>query len=488
MHEEWLSVIMQHAFSEIYVFDRNTLRFLEVSRAGRDNLQYDSTQLAAMTPLDLLHESAGEAMKLALQNLENGAVSQTLQVNHVRRDGSSYPLQLRLARDERQDSRVYIAVGNDQSSLRASAAALGESESRFQTIVSHTPGLVFQMLQQDDTLSFRYLSDGCQALLGLSGEQLIAAPALFLDLILAEDRPSFLEAMTSSAAGMHSWNWAGRIWIDAWKDIKWINLRATPHRGPGTWVQWDGIMSNITQSKHEELEIKQSRARLAELSAHIERIKEQERTRIAREIHDDLGGNLTAIKMALALLTRRLPGGDAALADKANYVEQLVDRTIEAAHRISLDLRPSMLDLGIVAALEWQTSELEKQLGIPCRFASNRKEVALHLDRATALFRIFQEALTNIAKHAGATRVEVRLSCSHNHLKLQVSDNGCGINPADRRKPASFGIRGMQERARALGGTVRIARAVGSGSVVSIKIALNNAQASDNEAAAWPQQ
>ena len=163
-------------------------------------------------------------------------------------------------------------------------------------------------------------------------------------------------------------------------------------------------MTNITASKQEQEEIIRSRAQLAELSAHINTVKEQERTHIAREIHDDLGGNLTAIKMALALLTRRLPGNNPDLTEKAAYVESLVDRTIETVHRIAANLRPGILDFGLVAAIDWQAKEFEKQVGIPCKFSSNKTDIDLDLDQATALFRIFQEALTNIAKHAKEER------------------------------------------------------------------------------------
>jgi len=341
-----------------------------------------------------------------------------------------------------------------------------------QAFVSNTPGLVYQFtLRADGAVAFPYLSEGCGALLGLTPAQLQAEPARFLDLIVPEDRASYLESMADSAAELAGWNWEGRIAIAEWNDLKWINLRSTPRALAGA-VQWDGIMTNITASKLEQQEVLRSRARLAELTAHIEQVKEQERSRIAREIHDDLGGNLTAIKMALAMLVKRLPP-DQQLADKAAYVDALVDRSIESVHRISLDLRPPMLDLGIVPALEWQLGEFEKQAGISCAFFSSEREIDLSLDHATALFRIFQEALTNIAKHARASRVTVRLQRHGERLCLSIADNGAGIAPADRRKPRSFGLRGMNERAQALGGVMRLAAADGGGTEVAIDIRLD---------------
>ena len=358
-----------------------------------------------------------------------------------------------------------------------------------QAFVSNTPGLVYQFtLQADGSVAFPYLSEGCAALLGLPAAELQAAPERFLELIVPDDRKGYLEAMQASALALSGWNWEGRIWIDEYQDQKWINLRSTPRtlpEAPGA-VQWEGIMTNITASKLEQLEVTRSRARLAELTAHIEQVKEQERTRIAREIHDDLGGNLTAIKMALMMLTQRLPADQPQLLERAAYVDALVDRTIEAVHRISLDLRPSMLDFGLVAALEWQSAEFEKQNGISCAFSANEKEIGLSLDRATALFRIFQEALTNIAKHAKASQVTVRLHKLRQQVSLMIADNGRGLAPGDRSKPRSFGLRGMSERAQALGGTMALAAAAGGGTVVTIKIRLGAPRAAIMDAVQEP--
>jgi len=356
--------------------------------------------------------------------------------------------------------------------MQAANAALIDYQARFNAVVNHTPGLVYQfVLHADGSTTYPYLSEGCAALLGLAVAELQQDPSCFPRLILAEDRKRYEETMQASRTTLEGWNWEGRIWIEAWRDVKWISLRATPSPLAGGSVQWDGIMTNVTASKLEQEEARRSRARLAELTAHIEQVKEQERTRIAREIHDDLGGNLTAIKMALAMLAARLPD-DPSLVEKAEYLDHLVDRTIEAVHRISLDLRPSTLDLGIVAALEWQAREFEKQFDIACIFRSGERDIELAQDHASALFRIFQEALTNIAKHAGATRVMVSLRRQRQHLILSICDNGRGITPTDRLKPQSFGLRGMSERAAALGGTLTLSAAPGGGTMVAVKIRL----------------
>ncbi|MEO6352438.1 MAG: histidine kinase [Burkholderiaceae bacterium] len=483
----WLPTIMQGAFNEIYIIDCSTLQLIEISQAARDNLQFKTAAYTSMTLADLTHQPIA-ALQHTLLPLRNNQVQQiALELRFQRRDGSSYPLELRIFRTpdsaemrvemrvEPDTAPVFIAIGNDISAQRRSEQALDQSESRYRAIASHTHGLVYQFcLHPDGSTTFPYLSAGCHALLGVKANLLRARPELFLNLILRQDRAAYLSAMHDSAMSMSSWNWEGRIWIDAWKDVKWINLRCTPHLTPQHEVQWEGIMTNITQSKLEELELKHSRARLEELSAHVEHVKEQERTRIAREIHDDLGGNLTAMKMTLALLTRRLPPEDIKLTEKARYLDALVDRTIEAAHRISRDLRPGILDIGIVAAIDWQAGEFEKQNGIPCTVFCAQDDIEIHPDQAAALFRIFQEALTNIAKHAKADHVVVRLNRTDQGIALEIADNGQGMTEMDRLKPQSFGIRGMIERSKMLGGELSISTPPDGGCNISITLPIDN--------------
>jgi signal transduction histidine kinase len=485
-----LAPSMQAADTEIYLIDAETLLLVDVNQTARQNLGHDLATLTGMTPLDLAPGLDPAELQTLLASLGPDIGAQaSLATRFVRADGSRYPIKLCFLRIVRDGRSLYLAIGDDQSLAHAATAALQQYQMRFNAVVDHTPGLVYQfVLHPDGSIAFPYLSEGCAALLGLTVSELQQDPARFPELILPEDRKSYQETMQASIDCSCVWNWEGRIRIeDTWNDIKWINLRATPIPLAGGGMQWDGIMTNITASKLEQEETRRSRARLAELTEHIEQVKEQERTRIAREIHDDLGGNLTAIKMALAMLAARLPA-DSALTEKADYLDSLVDRTIEAVHRISLDLRPSTLDLGIVAALEWQAREFEKQMGIACIFRDADKDIdgELDPDHASALFRIFQEALTNIAKHAGATRVTVSLRRQRQHLTLTICDNGRGITPADRLKPQSFGLRGMSERAKALGGTLSLSPAPGGGTMVVVKIRLT-AAASKAAAASQPE-
>ncbi|MDD2833839.1 MAG: histidine kinase [Methylotenera sp.] len=348
--------------------------------------------------------------------------------------------------------------------------ALHESESRVDEIVSSTPGMFFQLQRnKEGALSFVYLTEGCQALLGLSADDLQQNAKLFYEMINAEDRAKLNQCFDISAMELSQLDWEGRVWIADWQDHKWINMRAIPHQLDNNQVQWAGIIINITESKEEKLELESSRRELAELTAHLNQVKEQERTRIAREIHDDLGGNLTAIKIGLSSIIRRIANGQPVTKEQALNLEGIVDNTFETVHRISSDLRPNVLDLGIVAALEWQAKAFEKQVGIPCYFTFNQNDIHVSSEQAIALFRICQESMSNIAKHAEATKVNVDLDIYKNEIMMMISDNGVGINSSDTYKPNSFGLRGMQERVAALNGHFDIGQ-LGKGTMITVRL------------------
>lgn len=335
--------------------------------------------------------------------------------------------------------------------------ALYESERRFSAIVSSIPGLVFQMhMTTDGQVVFTYLSEGCEALLGIPAAALLKDTQTLLNAMEAHSASQFRQKLQKSAKQHKRLDWEGRIWIADWQDMKWVNIRATVQDlGQGA-VQWDGIMLNISQSKHEKQEIEQARSDLQALTAHVQQVKEQERVSIAREIHDDLGGNLTAMKLGLSTMIQQIEGGLPVSLEQATMLQAIINQTFDAVHRISGNLRPNILDLGLVDALEWQVNQFKKQLGVSAKFVTNCHDLECDADQSMALFRICQEALSNIAKYAQANQVAVELSLLEDDLVMRIIDNGIGIALADKIKANAFGLRGMQERAAALGGECHI--------------------------------
>ena len=211
---------------------------------------------------------------------------------------------------------------------------------------------------------------------------------------------------------------------------------------------------------------------LRELATHLQHIRENERTSIAREIHDELGQQLTGLKMDVSWLGKKLAASaDEPISMKINDIIKLIDETVKTVRRISTQLRPSILDdLGLLAAMEWQCDEFEKRSEIPIDFTSNVASVQLSPDMTTGLFRIFQECLTNISRHAGATHVEARLHVRDRNLTLQIRDNGRGFNIQESGKKKTLGLLGMRERTLLMGGTCEITSRPGEGTLVEISV------------------
>jgi len=218
-----------------------------------------------------------------------------------------------------------------------------------------------------------------------------------------------------------------------------------------------GVQIDISDSKRKEAEIRESRERLRELSSYMTRLREDQRTQIAREIHDVLGGTLTTMKMDLGWLNRNAALGEDEWKHRLLDLLALADEAIETVRKISSDLRPGVLDnLGLLPAIEWQANEFRRRMGIECNVSLPPQGITLPDDVATAIFRIFQEALTNIVRHAEATRVDIVIAAAGQQLEITVEDNGRGITESYLRDPTSYGILGMHERARDIGAKLQI--------------------------------
>lgn len=231
-----------------------------------------------------------------------------------------------------------------------------------------------------------------------------------------------------------------------------------------------------SQHHRAEEQLRQSHEQLRALSVYLQTVREEERTRIAREVHDELGQALTSCKLDLSWLAGRLHHQERSLYEKTKALISHIDATIQTVRRISSELRPGVLDhLGLAAALEWQANEFQNRTGIKCELHTELAEAALDQDVSTTLFRIFQETLTNVIRHAGATQVRVDLKESGGCIKMDVRDNGRGIARNEITNTRSMGLVGMRERAALLGGIFKIGRlGQGKGTRVSVSIPVRN--------------
>jgi len=250
-----------------------------------------------------------------------------------------------------------------------------------------------------------------------------------------------------------------------------FHARVVPERKPHGAV--DSVLvlvRDITEIKQVEIALSESRELLRELAADDEATRELERKHIAREIHDELGQTLTALRMDVSLLRIRFGANDPALMEKVQSMTDLVDRAIQSVRDVAANLRPAVLDMGIVSALEWLCDEFTEHTGVPCALQTAAEFFALDEARAIVVFRIVQESLTNAAKYAEAGKVDVILEQRGGDLSVVVVDNGKGFDPTIRTSRKSFGLLGMRERAIALGGDVDIISVPGQGTSISVLI------------------
>jgi len=350
--------------------------------------------------------------------------------------------------------------------------SLQKYQDRLHSFLANLPGMACQLLLDSSGLMyFPYVSEGCRSLLGLDPLDLKQDSSLFENMLFPNDRAAFQQSMHTSAEKLLLWNWEGRIVMAKNGKIKWVNMRCTPNKLDNGDVLWEGIMTNISHSKFAGIGLKQSQDQLRELSSHIQDAREQERLHIARDIHDDMGGTLTAIKIDAAWLSERLTEQNPDWLEKSKGVEALADRCIKSANNILRTLRPSVLDsFGIIAAIEMEAEEFEKRTGISCPINQLDEGMEISPDASIALFRIFQETLTNIMKHAKANEVTVDIANRKNGVDLVISDNGIGLKEIDRQKPRSFGLRGVQERVAHFNGKVTFRSKPGMGTTVEVHI------------------
>jgi len=241
---------------------------------------------------------------------------------------------------------------------------------------------------------------------------------------------------------------------------------------------------DITERKQTTELLQQSFAQLRRLSDHQQNLKEDERKRIAQDIHDDLGQNLLALKMDVDMLYARTANAHPRLHKQVGFALQNIVATIQSVKSIINYLRPAALELGLYPAVMWQLKRFERRNGIACSLVTVVPEPEFGLDdgQTLAIFRIFQESLANIVRHAQATEVEITLSRNESGFTMQVKDNGKGLQPEDRRKANSFGLMGIKERIDLLGGEFVIASSPGNGTVLSISIPLkHDRQMSEDE-------
>lgn len=366
-----------------------------------------------------------------------------------------------------------IGLVYDVTRHRQAEEALRLSEQRYRALVEDASDIIYEtdvqgrFLYFNQNAAFRMLGFSLEDVIGKNYLDLVepgyreTVSAFYREQFVKRTRLTYLELPVRAKAGR-------TVWLGQ-------NVRLIAEEG---WVQrFHVVARDVTERRARDAELEQSRGQLRELSAHLQSALEAERSRIAREIHDELGSRLTALRMAISeCATMASTTADVPQA-KITAILADVSVAIDTVRTIASQLRPSILDtFGVWEAIEWQAQEFEERTGIACRLALEADEVELDPDRATAVFRIVQEALTNVARHARAGKVRITARLRESCLVVDIMDDGTGIKPAEAGQRRSFGMLGMQERARMFGGSVEIRTWPGTGTRVELSLPLQVAQ------------
>ncbi|WAG79610.1 PAS domain S-box protein [Metapseudomonas furukawaii] len=395
----------------------------------------------------------------------------------LRPDGSWLPADVSLSFLRFGSSEYLVVFLSDATERRRAREALEESEARLKGIASNVPGLVFRLERPaaGAPSAFAFIGEGSEGLVGYSASELLDTGRGIRGLVHPEDRDGYWASQLAALDADRDWHWQGRI-LTRDGQLRWADIKASARVFEDGRAVWDGVVWDITDNKQIELELAASRAQLRELSAHLESVREEEKARIAREVHDELGQVLTVLKLETSMCELAYADLDEGLKERLESMKRLIAQLFQLVRDVATALRPPILDAGIGSAIEWQARRFEARTQIPCLVEVPEHLPAISDAKAVGLFRVLQEALTNVMRHAEAHTVEVRLSEEGGQLCLRISDDGRGFDTSARRG-SSFGLVGMGERVLMLGGSLEIDSQPGEGTTLCVRVALDKEKA-----------
>jgi len=386
----------------------------------------------------------------------------------VRADGEEFPIEASISQHVEGGRKFFTVILRDVTERVRAEELLARSETRLRGILDSAMDAIITV---DDAQHIVLFNATAEKVFGCPRTEAIGAPLAWF--IPERFRPHhgehirrFRETGTSSRRMGEA-----RIVMGLRRNGEEFPIDASISQ-----IEEDGkhfytvILRDVTERVKADEALRRSREEIKELALAANSVREQEKSRIARELHDELGQALTALKIDVVWMKQNLSASAAELAGKLTEMQMLLDGTVAATRRISADLRPLVLDdLGLAAAAEWLVQSFTTRTGVACELAMAR-DLEIREPHATTVFRVLQESLTNIAKHAKATQVEVTLQCEGDDVVIEVIDNGAGFSPAAPRKAGSFGLMGMRERAALLGGDVTIDSGPGEGTRVELRL------------------
>ncbi len=471
--EERNRSLVENAPEALVVMDIEKRKFISVSESATRLFKMTKEELLKTGVVELSPEYQSDGTLSAVSALQhlNIAIEGGKPVfgwTHIDSEGNEIPCEVRLVRlpsDHQVLIRGSIIDITERKKKEDELRRLQESNI---TLINSVDGIVWEA--DPKTFKFSFVSQQAERLLGYPLESWLNQPSFWADHIHEDDRNWAVDFCAKSTFEKIPHEFEYRM-ITSGGKIIWLRDIISVEVINDEPVKLRGIMIDITERKKSEELLKQSYADLRRLRAHQEQVREEERISIAREIHDELGQQLAIIKMDIDWLNREITDKKENVQKKLNAMLGIIYNTVKSVRKISSELRPTALDdLGLFSALEWHCHEFEERSGIKTKFSSETKEIKLPDKIATGLFRIFQESLTNISRHANATLIEVSLKMEKDFLSLSITDNGKGFELNCNENKRTLGILGMRERTTIMDGKYNINSSPGKGTQVEVKI------------------
>lgn len=475
--DETYRIAFESSRDAIMFLDRNG--FLACNRAALDLYGLASKKdILGKHPGELapLRQPDGRDSRSAAAEMINRAFEEgscAFEWVHCRSDGLQFQTEILLSRFEVRGRFLLQAVVRDISDRKRAEKRLRESEVNYRSIFeAANDGIAIHDIKTGEIIE---VNQKHSEMFGYTAEELRSRGNI--DSISLGESPyaekDALDWIRKAALGkpqLFEWKAKNRLGHVFWSEV---NLKRVVIGGKERML---ALVRDITERKIAEDELKESREQLRKLTSHLEFVREEERKHISREIHDELGQALTVLKMDVSWMGKRILENQKLLKTKTREISQFIGDTIHTVQRISMDLRPRLLDdVGLVAAMEWHAMEFQKRTGVRCSIdADKMNDSQLSQDQATTLFRIFQEALTNVSRHAHARNVQALMKQEDDLLVLSIEDDGCGISEEKVHDPNSFGLLGIRERVGYLDGSFEIRGTPGRGTILQSRIPLIN--------------
>ena len=462
--EEHLQKILDQSLDVICTAD-DKAKFVSVSAASERIWGYQPKELIGRSFLDFVLEDDKVKTTAVTKDLISGTEVTNFENCYNHKNGGVVHMHWAARWDEK--SQLIYAIARDISKRKAAEQQVKKEKTLADSVINSLPG-VFYLYNQAG--KFIRWNKNLEVVTGYSGDEISQMHPL--DFFEGEERALVQEKIAE--VFKH-----GESNVEAY----FVNRQGekTPYFFTGLAIDYEdkpclmGAGVDITKRKNAEIELKASNEQLRSLASHLQSIREEERIRIAREIHDELGQQLTGLKMDVYWINKKLEKKDEAIQQKINGIIELIDETVKSVRRISSNLRPSILDdLGLIPALEWHSKEVENRSEIKVHFSTQMSEHDIPVAIATGIFRIYQEALTNAVRHSNAHEINSSLQLNNNDLILRVKDDGKGIDQFAKTNTKTLGLIGIKERTIVLGGKYEFKSEPGKGTELCISIPLIN--------------